>query len=94
MDSYLSFLATNRKSVNDARHRAEAFILPELGKIEVERLTTERLTKWHADLAALPARAWTKSPRHYQGSRRLAPPPGIGEPGANHPAGGAIACMA
>jgi hypothetical protein len=63
MDNYIAFLATNRKSVNDARHRTEAFILPELGKIEVERLTTERLTKWHTDLAALPARAWTKSPR-------------------------------
>ena len=63
MDNYITFLAANRKSVNDARHRIEAFILPELGKIEVARLTTERLSKWHADLAALPARAWTKSPR-------------------------------
>jgi integrase len=63
MDNYLAFLATNRKSVQDIRYRVEAFILPDLGKIEVERLTTERLRDWHASLATLPSRAWTKSPR-------------------------------
>ena len=63
MDNYLAFLATNRKSVQDTRYRVEAFILPDLGKIEVERLTTEQLRDWHAALAALPSRAWTKSPR-------------------------------
>ena len=56
---YLDFLANNRRSSNDVRARANAFILPQLGKIEVEALTTEQITKWHAALAAAAPRART-----------------------------------
>jgi integrase len=38
-----------------------AFILPELGDVEVAALTTERIRKWHMDLAKMPARARTRA---------------------------------
>jgi integrase len=59
VESYLSFLDSHRKTGYHARHRARAFILPTLGDIEVQALTTEQLRKWHAELARTPARART-----------------------------------
>jgi len=59
VESYLSFLDSHRKTGYHARHRARAFILPALGGIEVQALTTEQLRKWHADIAKMPARART-----------------------------------
>src|SRR5215813_9066737 len=59
VESYLSFLDTHRKTGYHARHRARAFILPALGGIEVQALTTEQLRKWHADIAKMPPRART-----------------------------------
>jgi len=56
VQSYLEFLDTHRKSGYVARHRAEAFILPELGDVEVSALTTEQIRKWHSRLAQAPAR--------------------------------------
>ena len=41
-----------KASVGDARTRAEAMILPELGDVDAAMLTATRLRKWHADLAA------------------------------------------
>jgi integrase len=49
-------------SAKNDRYRAEALILPDLGEIEVAKLTTERLRNWLAKLATLPTRAWTKAP--------------------------------
>lgn len=60
VEAYLEFLDTHRKSGYDARHRANAFILPHLGEIEVQALTTTRLRRWHAALALAPARLRTK----------------------------------
>lgn len=48
---YLVSLEDKGKSGYDARKRAEAHILPELGGIEVIRLTTEQLHDWHVNLA-------------------------------------------
>jgi integrase len=59
VESYLSFLDSHRKTGYHARHRARAFILPALGGIEVQALTTEQLRKWHANIAKMPARART-----------------------------------
>jgi integrase len=59
VESYLSFLDTHRKTGYHARKRVRAFILPALGDIEVQALTTEGLRKWHAELARTPARART-----------------------------------
>jgi integrase len=59
IEAYLEFLDAHRKTGYHARHRARAHILPALGDIEVQALTTEQLRKWHAELARTPARART-----------------------------------
>ena len=58
---YLEWLEGARKSVVDARKRAEAFILPELGAIEVDALTADRLHKWHVSLTKTAPRLRTKA---------------------------------
>jgi integrase len=60
VEDYLQFLAASRKTAADARYRAEAFILPPLGQIEVANLTTEMIRRWHADLAKVPPRVRTR----------------------------------
>ena len=60
MASYLEFLETNRKSAPFATYVTDAFILPELGKIEVDALSTDKLRTWHAKLAKASARIRTK----------------------------------
>jgi integrase len=60
IEDYLTFLETNRKSAVDARARANAFILPALGNVEVESLKTKQLTTWHARLAHMPPRLRTR----------------------------------
>ena len=50
VEDYLGFLETNRKSALDSRI-GQVHIYPELGDLEVEALTTERLSKWHVDAA-------------------------------------------
>jgi integrase len=59
---HLQFLETNRKQTTayDARYRAEAFIFPSLGEIEVAELTTERLERWLANLAKSAPRLRTR----------------------------------
>jgi integrase len=61
INAYLDFLDGNRKSGVDARHRAEAHILPSLGDIEVEALTTKQLETWLAGLAKSPPRLRSKA---------------------------------
>jgi len=56
---YFEHLDMRGKSTTDARYRAEAFIIPELGDIEVESLTTEALRRWLADLAKAKPRVRT-----------------------------------
>src|SRR5262249_21896507 len=56
VESYLEFLEAHRKSASDARVRAEALILPQLGNVEVSALTTEQLRKWHVGLTKTAAR--------------------------------------
>lgn len=60
MEDYLAFLKSKRKSAIDARARVNAFILPDLGNIEVESLTTRQLTNWHHKLAEKPPRLRTR----------------------------------
>jgi len=62
VEAHLEFMDGHRKSAYDARHRAEAFILPELGNVEVQALTTEQIRKWHGRLAQAPARM--RSPKN------------------------------
>ena len=60
LTDYLEWMEQYRKSAIDARYRAEAHILPELGTLELAKLTTDRLRKWFYALAATPARLRTK----------------------------------
>jgi integrase len=60
MEAYFEFLDAHRKTGAEARTRANAFILPHLGDIEVQTLTTAQVRKWHTDLAKTAARARTK----------------------------------
>jgi integrase len=60
IEAYLQFLEASRKTAEDARYRACAFILPRLGRIEVAALTTVTLRRWHADVAAAPPRLRTR----------------------------------
>src|SRR5262249_789653 len=60
MAEYLAFLDHNRKSGTDARYRDRALIRPELGDIEVAKLTTDDLRKWMMKLARTPARLRTR----------------------------------
>jgi integrase len=59
VESYIEFLKGNRKSGSEARYAADAFILPALGKIKLEKLTSDQIRKWHAGLAEVPARVRT-----------------------------------
>ena len=61
LNAYVDFLDANRKTGVDARHRSEAHILPILGEIEVEALTTAQLEKWLSDLAKVPPRLRSKA---------------------------------
>ena len=55
-----AYLPESDGKLSDAQHRANAFILPALGDIEVASLTSDVLRKWHSGLAKLPARVRTK----------------------------------
>jgi integrase len=72
IEDYLQFLEDNRKSAQDARYKAAALILPELGDFEVAGLTTEQLERWRAGIARSPARIRTKSgeKQRYRGFAR------------------------
>jgi integrase len=56
---YLSFLDARRKGGRDARWKSDAFIIPTLGRVEVAKLTTERLEKWLDEVAKAPPRVRT-----------------------------------
>jgi integrase len=57
---YVSFLENNRKMAKLVRERMNAYAIPEIGHVEVEKLTADQLRKWHAGIAAKPARLRTK----------------------------------
>ncbi|MGH6726518.1 MAG: tyrosine-type recombinase/integrase [Pseudolabrys sp.] len=59
MDDYIAFLEENRSTAADARYRDRAFIRPELGDVELARLTTENLEAWLKNLAKRPPRLRT-----------------------------------
>jgi hypothetical protein len=68
VNDYLAWLEHNRKTARDARWRAEALILPELGGLPCAKLTTHRLRGWRDALAHKPPRLRTKrgqTQRHY-----------------------------
>jgi integrase len=60
VEDYLGWLSAHRKSAAGSRNYAEVHILPELGHLEVGRLTTSRIRTWHKTLAETPARLRTR----------------------------------
>ncbi len=68
IEAYLAWMEVNRKSARDARYRADALILPELGQVEVSKLTAQSIRNWLRKLAETPARLRTKvgSEQRYQ----------------------------
>ena len=61
VDDYIRFLKHSRKSADDARYRAEAFINPALGDLAVSDLTTKQLRDWLTNLAKQAPRLRTKN---------------------------------
>ena len=59
---YLAEIKAEKKptAVQGAKYVFDAWILPELGSIEVEKLTTDRLNRWRNKLATQPKRVRTK----------------------------------
>lgn len=60
IEDYLDHYAVNGKWLQDIRYRVDAILLPQLGKIEVAKLTPARIRNWHRDLAVAPARLRTR----------------------------------
>jgi integrase len=54
------FRATGKKSVKETEATVGAFILPQLGDLEVGSLTPPQLRKWHTDIAAASPRLRTR----------------------------------
>lgn len=59
---YLEEIKAEKKpeSVHNAEVTFNAFVLPELGEILAEKLTSDRLTRWRNDIARRPRRVRTK----------------------------------
>jgi integrase len=70
VEQYIEWVAAHRKTAQDARYRANAFILPKLGDIKVAALTADMLRHWHRALATAPARVRTSpgSPQQHRAS--------------------------
>jgi integrase len=60
LEDYLIWLQGHRKTGHDARYRINSLIVPKLGQIQCDRLTTAEIQKWLRDLAASPARLRAK----------------------------------
>ena len=59
MRDYLSWYEVHRRDIENARYRADAFVLPVLGKIELDKLTPQKIRIWHEGLANTPPRMRT-----------------------------------
>jgi hypothetical protein len=59
---YLSEIAAEKSpaAVKGAKYVFDAWILPELGKIRIEKLTTDRLNRWRNNIATQPKRVRSK----------------------------------
>ncbi len=57
---YLEWMEGARKGSRDARYRAEALILPDLGGVDAAKLTAKRIRTWRRKIAETPPRLRTK----------------------------------
>lgn len=60
IEDYLEWMEGARKSSQDTRYRAEALILPDLGKIDTGKLTAKQIRAWQRKIAETPPRLRTK----------------------------------
>jgi integrase len=72
LDDYLAWLKEHRKTERDVRLRAEALVLPVLGAVQCDKLTTAQIQKWHRDMANSPARLRTRKGTKKHNVRALA----------------------
>lgn len=56
VERYLEWYKVHRRSYDRMRYNLRAHVLPELGDLKVEDLTSVRIRKWHQKLAEKPAR--------------------------------------
>ena len=65
---YMDWFRVNRKSVREAQYNFDAHILPELGNIELEKLSTTRIREWLYKTAEAPPRLRTRpgGPQRYR----------------------------
>ena len=68
---YLGWLNAHRKTGYDARHRVYTHILPTLGDVQCDRLTTAQIQHWLRNLAASPARLRSKKDSKKPNIRQL-----------------------
>jgi integrase len=68
---YLAEFTAEKKpaAVKGAKYVFDAWIIPELGSIQVEKLTTDRLNRWRNKLAIQPKRVRTKKTAAEQATR-------------------------
>lgn len=59
IEQYLAWMEAHRKSASDARYRANAIILPTLGDIVCEKLSSQDVRKWLEAQVKTPARMRT-----------------------------------
>jgi integrase len=66
VNRYIDFLETHRKSADEARYAANAYIFPKLGKITLDELTADQVRKWHIGISKSPARVRTAKGQEQQ----------------------------
>jgi integrase len=71
---YLAEIAAEKRptSVRNARYIFDASILPDLGTVQLEKLTADRLTRWRNKLATQPKRVRTKRTATEPATREVA----------------------
>ncbi|MGB4101436.1 MAG: tyrosine-type recombinase/integrase [Alphaproteobacteria bacterium] len=72
MRDYLAHYRVEGKAVVATESAVNSHILPELGEIELDRLSTKRIADWHKALATSPARLRTGKAAGKRNSRKLA----------------------
>ncbi len=62
MSDYLAWMESEgKRSARDSRYRADAMILPDLGDVEVSKLTASQIRQWRDRKAQSPARTRTSN---------------------------------
>jgi integrase len=71
---YLAEIKAEKKpeAVQSAKYKFDAWVLPELGAIELEKLTTDRINRWRNKIATHPKRVRTKRTAIERATRAIA----------------------